>query len=476
MSEARVKKKHPLKGKEWMVALGVLGAAIVIFIADQKAPPPREPDANPPVSDYVHATAPQATRVELKRPDGGFVLVKQKGKWSFEAPKPARADSKKVDDWLKGILDATVSQKVEAKPTDVAAYGLDKPAVELTVAADGTNHTLQVGKDFRTPGSTAAGSMYYAENPKDGRLFMLGSMQVDDLKSKKVEDLRDKRLADVPEEKDVKKVVIQREAGTLEVSKNGDKWELLQPFRAPADKMDVESLLSQVKSAEAESIADEAATDLAKYGLDKPRVTVRVTDKGGVHGIVFGKEAAGGKLYAAREGDKEVDLVAKTTFDALDKKPADLRERQLITLDADKITFVQLTNENGSVKLQKVGGGNWEISGVADPKQRKAKSDTVQQVINSIRSPAFKHVEEAPKDWAQYGLDKPVVTVQVNSGTGTSQIFSLGKKTPDGNYYARGVPNAAFQVMSYVFNDLNVKPDAFKDTSAPAPAPLPAKK
>jgi len=466
MADVAVKKKNALKGKGGLVMLAVLALVGVLFLWDQKTPV-RDPDSNPPVSDYVHATASDVTRIELKRGDGGFLLAKQGGKWAFEAPKRARAHSARVDEWLKAVLDATVSQKVEAKPENGAAYGLDKPAAELVLTTKGGTRTLQLGKGFQAgPGSPPTN--FYAREAGDGRLFMVATTQVDDLQKKKLDDLRDKRLVELADEKSVQKIVIQRAAGPVEVQRRAeDKWELVQPFAAPADKMDVETLVSQLKTTEADAFAEDAAPDLAKYGLDQPRVTLQVTDKTGQHTVLFGKEAKDGKVYAARQGESEVTLVSKTAFESLDKKPADLRDRRLISLETDKITFVQLTNSHGTVKLQKaagVTGEQWEIVDGPDPKQKKAKADIVQQVLNTITAPAFKHVEEGAKDLAKYGLDKPAVAVQVNAGAGKSQVFLLGKKSPEGNYYAKGSPDAVFMVMDYVFGDLNLKTDAFKET------------
>jgi hypothetical protein len=455
-------KKSALKGKGWMVAVAVLAACVALLFWDQKAPPPRDPDSPPPISDYAHVSAGDVTRAEVKRPDGGFTLVKQNGEWTLQAPLQARADTKKVDDWIKGVLDATVTQKVEGKPAE-SVTGFDKPTVELVLGTRGETRTLQIGKQPQGTGST---TLYYAREPKDGRIFVLGNFQVDDLKNKKVDDLRDKKLLAVAEEKDVQKISVQRPAGPLEIERKGpEKWELAQPFRAPADKMDVESLISQVRSAEADSFVPNSG-DLAKYGLDQPRLTLQVTDNKGQHRLLFGKLEVGkdGKVFALREGEREVMKVAKSTFDSFDKKPADLREKQLVNLESDKIGYVELKNTHGVVKLQKTSGNVWRfVEGGSN--QAKAKADMVQKVIDAVRQPAFKHVEEAPTDLAKYGLDKAQIIVQVSPGTGSTEVFMVGKRTKDGNYYVKGTPSAVFEVLNYVYADLNVKPDAFKDTT-----------
>jgi hypothetical protein len=271
---------------------------------------------------------------------------------------------------------------------------------------------------------------------------------------------------DLGDDKGVRKVAMQRSAGPLEVERKGeDQWEMRQPFQAPADKADVDSLIGQIKSAEADSYVVNPVPSLAKYGLDKPRLTIQVFDKNGEQDVLFGSATKDGKVYAARRGDSDVALVTKSTFDGLDKKSGDLRDKKLITLQSDKVSYLELHNPQGSIRLQKVSGNEWQIADAPGPKHPKAKGDQVQRIIDDVLASASRHVEEAPKHPARYGLDKPVITVSVNSGTGTSQVLRIGKKSPTGDYYAQGVPNAVFEIPSYVYTDLTVKPGAFQDTA-----------
>jgi hypothetical protein len=465
MAQADTKRKQQgaLKGKGWLVWLGVAGALGVWLIADLQQPA-REPDAEPLVSDYVHLTAGDVTRVEVKREKGPFTLVRSGSDWTFQAPAAFDADDEAVKTWLEGFLEkANVSRKVEGKPQGLDQYGLDKPAVEVVLTRrGGETRTLQVGKEYPVPGVTGAG--YYARESRDGRLFLLASTQATDLRDKKSDDLREKDLLALKDTKDVRKVVLQRPAGAVELERRGEKWELVQPFRAPAENIQ-DTFLADLKNAAAESFVENNAADLAKYGLAAPRLTVRVTDGKGQHGLLFGKEGKDGKVYASREGGKEVVLVTKSTFDNLNKTAGDLREKRLVTLDREKITNLELQNAHGSVKLRKVGENQWEFADAPDPKQRKAKGDRIQTILTDLTGTARKFVEEAPKDLVKYGLDPAPIRVIVNDGSGTSQVYQLGKKSKDG-YFARGSAGPVFEVDAYVFDDLNVKRDAFKETDS----------
>ncbi|MFN3652528.1 MAG: DUF4340 domain-containing protein [Armatimonadota bacterium] len=456
MSQA--KKNKPLKGKGGLIAAAVIVLAGVALFWNEKAPV-RDPDAPPPVSDYAGLTSADVTRVEVKRPESPFTLVKADGGWRFEAPATYRADGEAVESWLKGLLeDASVSQQVEGASSDLSLYGLDKPAAEVVLTAkDGKTRTLQIGKDLPTaPG--AAGENFYARTAENGRVFMLSSTQVNDLKGKTVDSLRDKRLLALGEEDEIQSITLSRPQGNVELKRQGEDWQLAQPFQAKADEVRVSSFLGSLRSASAADFADDNAADLAKYGLDQPRLTVQVSDKGGQHAVHFGLEA-GDKVYAVREGEREVMRVAKTTFSGLDQQVADLRDKELITLGLDDVTALELKNRHGTLRLER-SGEDW--SRVDGTSRTPADTATVQTVIDSVRAAAHRHVAEAPADLSKYGLTEPEITVTLNPGKPSSQVFKLGKKTPDGGYYAAGVPNAVFEVQEFVYTDLNVKPDALK--------------
>jgi hypothetical protein len=469
MSQAVTKKKpHPLKGKGGVVALGVV-VVLGIWLAFDLKRPVRDPDANPFVSDYVHVLPPDVTRIEMKRPSSPFTLVKQDGRWRFEQPGNFRADAEQVNTWLKGMLEGIVAQTVDAKQPDLKQYGLDKPAAEVVLSAGGSTRTIQLGKDFRPAGDQGTGGIFFAREQGDGRLFMLTAAQVIALRDKTVDELRDRKLIDVPNTKDVRKLTLIRPSGTLEAQRaSSDTWEMTQPFRAPTDKTNTETLIDQLRLGTSVSFVEDDAKDLAKYGLDKPRLVAQLTDGRGTHGVRFGKAAKDHKVYAAREGENQVVTVEETSYGGFDKTAADLRDLRLMTLDIDKVNTLEIRNPHGSSRLQRVGKLDWELVDPNGKKPQKANTETVERILSSLRASAYRHVEEAPKDLAKYGLDKPRITVTLSDGAGSSQIVTLGKTNPEGDYYTKGVPDAVFTVKSYTYADLNVLPAALLATAPDA--------
>lgn len=457
------RRKRGLRGRGGAVALGVVVVLGIWLFFDLKRPV-REPDANPLVSEYTHVLSNEVTRVEVKRKSGGFILAKSGGQWSFVVPANLRADTEQVDSWLRGILEgASVSQTVEGAPSDLATYGLDKPEVEVVLHTRRGSRTLQLGKDFRTGQGNAPGELFFAREKADGRLFMVSSSVAIALRDKTVDELRDRRLFEVEDSARVNRLSLTRPTGTVEVRRTGgDDWTLVQPFQASADRTNVTTLVDQLRLATASDFVEENAKDLARYGLDSPALVIRAWDNKGEHAVRFGKARADGKVYAARDGESQVVTVEKFSFQGFDKTVADLRDLRLITLDPEKVRTLEIRNPHGTTRLQRTGKNEWEIVDPAGGRPRPANAETVERILSTLRGSAFRHVAEAPADLSRYGLDKPRITVTLNDGAGTSQVYALGKTNAEGDYYARGVPNAVFTVKSYTYADLNVLPGAFE--------------
>ncbi len=465
--------RSPLKGKGGLIGILVLGLFIGLYVLDLKGPKPRDPGTQPPISDFMGLSSDRVRRVEVKRPTDGFVLARQGTAWSFEAPRRYRANPETVNTWLKGLLeDATVSRSVTGKAEGDATYGLDKPVAELVLTDDGGKaHTLRVGAEFK---AGSVGGSYYARASEDHRLFLITTAQADDVRKKKVDELRDKRMSDLGGEESVQQITLERPEGRTTVRRGpAESWVLSEPFNAPADKINVESLISSL-GAESERFVAEEATDLAKYGLDKPRLRARVKNGKGETVLLFGKSVKEGtteRVYFAREGESEVAQVTRFAFDAVNKNAGDLRDLRVVTLDRDKIVTLELRNGSGTVRLQRVGmpgSAQWQVLDGPSGKPERAKDDAAQRVVDAVTATASKHVEENPADLARYGLSTPAITVLASPGGGTSQAFILGKKGGNG-YYAKGTGSAVFEVSTSTFDDLNVKREAFKDPTAKKP-------
>jgi len=97
--------------------------------------------------------------------------------------------------------------------------------------------------------------------------------------------------SDVPQHKlttlvpsTVSHVLIEpRAGGPIELAKRGEAWYLVRPFEARADRSQVDRLLELTSASSKEKLA---ATDLARFDLDRPAVSVTLGDQRFAFGTV----------------------------------------------------------------------------------------------------------------------------------------------------------------------------------------------
>src|SRR4029450_13507465 len=82
-------------------------------------------------------------------------------------------------------------------------------------------------------------------------------------------DLRDKAVLKFDQSK-ADGVEVVHEGTTTTLAKSGSDWTIAKPYKARADFAGAEAILTALSSAQMQKIVANEATDLVKYGLDKP--------------------------------------------------------------------------------------------------------------------------------------------------------------------------------------------------------------
>jgi hypothetical protein len=437
-----------MKGRGTWIALGLLvllGAYVAVFERGEV----REPGTSPPVSEMVGMKPEDVTRVELQHDGQSIALAKTGKQWRVEKPVKAAADGQAVQQMLEGLLKGTVDQVVADKVSDLKQYGLDKPALQLTLTdAKGRTKTLQTGvKDVR-------GFSVYARAADKPELFLLSSYQVEEVQKKKPEDLRDKTALAV-DPNAATRLTLQAPTGTLRVEKQAGKWQLTGPRPAPADPDAVQQVLDSVKNLRVDRFESEGG-DLARYGLAQPRLTLTVSGPGGDKGLLLGKPTADGKdLYAARQGEREVFQLPKNTLDDLSKKPGDLRDKTLLSFKRDDARKITITTPARTLELTH-SAKEWRLT---KPIAAKTKDEKLSSLLFTLEVVKGSHViDEKPVDLAKYGLDRPQLKVEVALPRGP-QMLEIGKQTDKNEYFARSNgQEAVFTVPDFTLTDLKVSP------------------
>ncbi len=224
----------------------------------------------------------------------------------------------------------------------------------------------------------------------------------------------------------------------IRLVKEKDAWRMTAPSDVAADSSQVDSLLSSLESLESEEVVTESPGALGDYGLDKPKSTVTLGLEGVKDPLVLAvgeKTPDGGALYAKTPARARVFTIASYLESSLEKKPFDLRDRDLLHVKRDAVRSLEVTGPEGAYALARSAGGDWAFT---RPLATQAGRWSVDGLLGSLESLRMDSVsDESPKDLKPYGLDKPTRTVALGLGDGTRKTIEIGAATADKKYHAR---------------------------------------
>jgi hypothetical protein len=234
----------------------------------------------------------------------------------------------------------------------------------------------------------------------------------------------------------IEEVQIKAAGGeTSRATKTEGGWRLVEPTKAEADPSELSAVTSNLSSLEVQRVVDENPTDLARYGLNPPRVDVGFRVKGGKnfrHVMLGEKTPTGSDLYAKLQDGKRVFLVSSYLENTFNRTPFDLRDKSILEFDREKADSVEIAT--GATTLQFArSGSDWKI---AKPITARGDYGAIEAVVTRLSSGQMQRiVEPEPADLKKYGLDKPSVTATVNTGSARAALL-LGN-TEGGSVYAK---------------------------------------
>ena len=223
----------------------------------------------------------------------------------------------------------------------------------------------------------------------------------------------------------------------IRLVKEGSFWKLTAPFAAPADTSAVESILTSLEKLEADEVVAEQVTDFAQYGLEAPsrKVSARVEGASAPLAVDFGaKSPDGGSVYARKPGEAKVYLVASWVEGTFDKKPFDLRDRDLLHVKRDDVRSLEVAGPEGHFAIARTEAGEWAFTKPLATRAGRWSVDGLLGTVENLRmdSVAGENVSDA-KEIARYGLAKPVRSVTLVTKDGATRALEIGGAAPDPN-------------------------------------------
>ena len=177
----------------------------------------------------------------------------------------------------------------------------------------------------------------------------------------------------------------KRGADPMILKKNAaGQWQMTAPQALAVDQSAASGLGSALENFSSERVVDNNATNLASYGLAPAALQVTATLKNGSKKVLLiGDDTPTGSAdYAMLEGDPHLYTTSTANKTSLDKTWKDLRDKRLMTFDADKISRVELTAKKRDDEFGRINQNEWQI---LKPKPMRADAFQVEDLVNKLK-------------------------------------------------------------------------------------------
>lgn len=429
------------------------------------------------------------------QPDGGTttvrydrLLVKARGEmtelqrmpdqaWVLTQPFRAAGDVRTAEDLVSALQFARLKSTVEEKPTseDLHRYGLDKPQAEVTASAEGVPPlTVKVGLD--NPFDSSA----YLQRGTDPRVYAVdGSTRASldkttfDLRDKEVLSVRDLGLTRIELTSKKHRFVLARDPG--------QPFAFVQPAPEAADGSAVSGWIAALKSDRATRFLPDTPAERQRTGVEKP--AVEAVFQRGTTETVRVRLAAGKKdsdpVYVLREDGFGTSLsqVPRMGLAALDKSPAELRDRTVLHVDPQAVSRIRFQPGDAAAAIvverdHPTDGGpeTWRLTA---PVQRAAEPFKVAgwlYALTSLRAEATE--EKLPTEAARTGLGPGARAVVLEGADGKPlATLTLGKpSTQPAGTFARDDRGRVVVIESGRLKELPARPADLLPPPPVAPA------
>jgi hypothetical protein len=368
--------------------------------------------------------------------------------WHITSPTSLPADQSAVSSLLGLFSSLNAQRLVEEKASNLTAYGLDAPKLEVDLTQkDNKALRLLVGDE------TPAGNGLYAKLDGDPRVFTIAKYDKTTI-DKSANDLRDKRLLTVESDK-ISQVDLLAKKQEITFGRNKEEWQIVKPKPLRADGTAVDELVRALTGARMEldkSGSDDQKTTSAAFASAAPVATAKVTAESGTQELQIRKNKD--DYYAKSNVVEGVYKVPSTLGQALDKTLDDFRNKKLFDLGSGDPNKVEIRDGSKTYFLTRSGEDWW--SGSA----KKMNAGTVQDLIDKLRDlSASKFVDS--------GFTSALIDLIVTSNDG-KRVEKVAISKSGDNYIAkRENEPALYQVDSKTVDDLRKSAEDVKPAAPP---------
>jgi hypothetical protein len=429
-----------------------------------------------------HGAPEQVRRLDVRSGGGFFQMAKgEQGQWALQQPLSSRASPMAVQEMLADLFDLRVEQFVAESRSDLVAYGLDDVAVKVGVSSGGREGVteLWLGSLVKTNKDLLYARVKGSDSIYAVRANILGRLAL------KAEDLRDRRLMTLSVY-DISYFRAEKGEHTVELRKDGETWNVVEPKPWKADSQRVHDLLAAWAGASIVAFVDNAGTNLSALGLAPPartlkfarrtppasgeeappvsvddEVTVRISDA---------KRDIGRTLVKVEQENAPYEILSET-LNTVSIDPLFYRDREVLSLNPDDVLKITLSQDDRNRSAERGPSGEFQPVGTTD---EKVDPEVIRDLLmTASHLVVSEFVADTPETLSDYGLDKPraVLALGLKGEAGLGKAILFGDDVGNRGVYAmlRG-QDVVFvlenSVKEKLLQDLIMAPSQFRETPA----------
>lgn len=247
----------------------------------------------------------------------------------------------------------------------------------------------------------------------------------------------------------VSQIEIKNQNGNYVITLNDDKYAVTGYENNSVSQSALKQIFNFVSDLSAEQLVEQNASDLSKYGLDKPTATANVKSDSPFTFDIGNVTADNKYRYVRLDNSNDVYLMNKNTADTINISIKDLIDKTISTIQADSINYVNIKQNNKPEILitsdedNKILQNYVSTSGLSALIMQKPienaivyptnmreflLSDLPEMTINDI-------AELNSNNLSKYGLDKPNMEIVLKDSSNKSITFKTGNSDTNNNLY-----------------------------------------
>jgi len=410
-----------------VVVLAGLGA--YIYFVDSKRPASTGVEGEPARTKVFSVEADRVNEIRLTSKGQTTLLQKTDAGWQMIEPTKVAADPPEAIGLAQAIANLESVREVVDNPSDLKQFGLADPPIIVEFKAEGG-----ASGSFRLGNKNATQGEMYALKGGDDTVFLVSAFQESSF-NREPFALRDKKILKFDREQ-ADTLSLVKGGNAIELSRAGSDWRVVKPVAARSDYSAVEGFITRLSSANMSTLVEENATDLAKYGLDKPVMTVTI-GAGSAKTVLEVGKTENEQTYA-KDASRPIVFTVDSTLQAdLNKDFDDYRKKELFEFRPFYLAKMRAvldapggpkTYEIEKVAPAKPGEADtWKVTRVGGA-SHTADSAAMDDLLNKL---VALRAESFVSGTAKTGLDKPALVVSVSYDDGKFERVRFGSVGDD---------------------------------------------